>query len=156
MQQRILEFLVVWMLMFPGKVQAQYQTDNDSVRLFISSWECFGSGKMETGQKKSTFSSWTVHKGELIKRPVNQAVLEGFRFEEQLYRRDTTTPGMPRSRLRLEQPVAADHYAKQLGFICRQELQMDKRSLMPLRFRLGSLEYTNRMEGKNLPIHPRH
>jgi hypothetical protein len=44
--------------------------------------------------------------------------------------------------------LAADHYSKQLGFFCRQEIKMDKVLKVPLRFRLGSVEQCNWLEGK--------
>lgn len=40
-------------------------------------------------------------------------------------------------------------YAYQdLAFFCRLEVKMDKASKMPVRFRLGSVDYVNRLEGK--------
>ncbi len=39
-------------------------------------------------------------------------------------------------------------YINNLGFICRYELKLDKVLAVPLRFRLGSMEYVDRLEGK--------
>jgi hypothetical protein len=43
--------------------------------------------------------------------------------------------------------LSADHYSSRLGFFCRQELQLDRITFIPIRFRLGSLETCNRQEG---------
>jgi hypothetical protein len=44
--------------------------------------------------------------------------------------------------------LSADFYAKQLGFFCRQEIKMDKVTRIPFRFRLGSVEQCDWLEGK--------
>lgn len=41
-----------------------------------------------------------------------------------------------------------DYYTKQLGFFCRQELQIEKAAKFPIRFRLGNLNYVNALEQK--------
>ena len=46
-------------------------------------------------------------------------------------------------------PIKPAHATSTYGFFCRQELKMDKLTAMPVRFRLGSMEQCNQLEGKN-------
>ncbi|MFT3678139.1 MAG: hypothetical protein QM781_19760 [Chitinophagaceae bacterium] len=50
------------------------------------------------------------------------------------------------------QPVAPSFYVNNLSFICRQEWQFQKNTGIPLRIRLGSLEYVDRLEGKSKEV----
>jgi hypothetical protein len=44
--------------------------------------------------------------------------------------------------------LSADYYIQNFGFFCKRELEFEKKTHVPLKFRLGSLDYVNRLEGK--------
>lgn len=52
------------------------------------------------------------------------------------------------SRSMLSNEYGSGYYIRNLGFFCKQELEWEKTTHIPLRFRLGSLEECNRLEGK--------
>lgn len=47
------------------------------------------------------------------------------------------------------QSIPSDYYTRHFGFFCDKELKVEKLTGVPLRFRMGSLESCNRLEGKN-------
>ncbi len=44
--------------------------------------------------------------------------------------------------------LPADFYCSQLGFFCKKEWKFESVTKIPLRFRLGSLQYNDWLEGK--------
>jgi len=44
--------------------------------------------------------------------------------------------------------VAPDFYTRNFGFFCKRELQFEKATKIPVRFRLGSLPYNDYLEQK--------
>jgi hypothetical protein len=45
--------------------------------------------------------------------------------------------------------LSADYYKNSIGYFCRKEIQIEKATKLPLKLRLGSVTYTDKMEAKN-------
>lgn len=49
--------------------------------------------------------------------------------------------------------VPSTFYYNSIGFFCQKELQIEKALNFPVKFRLGSVNYTDQMEGKGKEIY---
>ncbi|MEO8116823.1 MAG: hypothetical protein ABI653_04185 [Bacteroidota bacterium] len=45
--------------------------------------------------------------------------------------------------------VPGNFYAENMGFFCKKELAIQKLTTIPIKFRLGSVQYCDALEGKN-------
>ncbi|HEX9509984.1 MAG TPA: hypothetical protein VF939_05845 [Puia sp.] len=60
----------------------------------------------------------------------------------------STGPAADRTARPSLQALENDYYTRHFGFFCKKELEFEKTTRIPLRFRLGSLEQCNYLEGK--------
>jgi hypothetical protein len=44
--------------------------------------------------------------------------------------------------------LSPDYYSRNLGFFCKKEIALEKITKVPFKFRLGSIDYCNYLEGK--------
>jgi hypothetical protein len=49
-------------------------------------------------------------------------------------------------------PLSVDYYSNNLAFFCKKEIQVEKITKIPLRIRLGTLDYVNTLEGKGRDV----
>lgn len=122
MVQRLCSYLVVLMLMlmFNGEIFGQI-----SFKKFTqtSKRSALGSERFQRSFKKSSGLNYCVtidcREGSLFPR-----------------------------KFTIKEFISKRYFDDQLGFFCKKELQFEKITSIRLRFRLGSVEYVNWMEGK--------
>jgi hypothetical protein len=141
MRQRSFLFLVVCLLMFCGKIFGQKNPHNfkDSsvyntlahvkLKNVIRPWD-------KTGEKHLTPNF------KIGNAAVNPYTIDiGLRSVHLVY--------IPESFL------SSVYYCNSLGFFCKKEMQLEKITSVPFRFRLGSLDYVNYLEQKPDALKPR-
>jgi hypothetical protein len=118
MVQRNFFYVVVLIFLFTGEILAQ-EKNVEKIPEFLTNYS-FSTGFSLAGSYSSYFK-----KGNPLTSP--------FRA------------GRPFS---LDMAVIPNYYMQHLSFFCRKELQIEKATSIPLRFRLGSLQYTDYLEQK--------
>ena len=67
---------------------------------------------------------------------------------------DTVSPKFNFYSLSADLKVAPGYYTSKTGFICNLERALQKQTKIPIKFRLGSVEQTQKLEGYNLSTLP--
>lgn len=154
--QRPFNFLVVLLLMFSGEVWGQCDEGRTSspVRLDTFAKECFS-------HAKSYKAFWKMAFGKQFVKPSSENVIGTNRFRQNS--KMNYCISVPCNcigetgqsvRFSLKDFVSKNYFDDRLGIFCKKELQLEKITSVPIRFRLGSLDYVNWMEGKPNAVKP--
>lgn len=136
MPERKIYILVVLIILFNGESIAQSKIVEK--KLEISLFPISYQSQFKTKSPVKRFS-----KNSLF-APILGAVVKTFQFNPSLL-----------SPVSGGQRYADGYYNQPVSFFCRQELKFEKATSIPLRVRLGSLQYTDYLEGKPNAIPPR-
>ncbi|HRX93033.1 MAG TPA: hypothetical protein P5158_02900 [Chitinophagaceae bacterium] len=132
MLQRFYSLFVAILLMFPGFVFCQQMAENEIV-----------SEAADTNQNKEEI----VY---LLSKIRNKEVSQNLRINKIVKYREAICiyPVRPEVKFTKRSVVSPSFYPASLGVICRMEWQLEKAIKVPVRFRLGSQGYVDRLEGK--------
>ncbi len=126
MAQRLLRFLVVCIFIFHNQAKAQQQTVLKTVAFQFSL------------EKQSKYNKPRTDRTNLLNDCHFDAT--GKKTYYQILLRKT------QGHL---QVVPENFYTNKMGFFCKQEWKFEKHSLIPFKFRLGSVLQSDYLEGKN-------
>ncbi|MBC7873855.1 MAG: hypothetical protein H7Y01_07665 [Ferruginibacter sp.] len=159
MVQRLCCFLVVFLLMFPGEIFGQDK--HRSCDAGCIARDCFRPGLNNFTTIRNPKSPLFLNTGDPKKTPNNYERIKSFNlvatgFEKQSYLGfwEKEPASSNRSQPVFTSSIGSSYYTNQLGYFCKKELQLDKITPVPIRFRLGSMEYVNWMEQKQNAIKP--
>ena len=109
-----------------------------------------GTGKVRLKAKFSIFCMIFVASAAFCQKPAIPTNLKSAQFFNIPYSSiiiDHSSFSIPYSPLTTT-PVTPNFYSANLGFVCKKEIQFEKTTHVPFKFRLGSLQQCNWLEGK--------
>ena len=128
--QRVYCFLVVLLLILPAKIFSQQQMPRYAQKYpHTSGFSSFFQKKSKIGYQLSGEKKYNYFIGDM-----------------DIYK--YSPPVLSNGNQGMIEIITPTFYASTLPFFCKKELQIEKAIYLPLRLRLGSLEYVNKMEGK--------
>jgi hypothetical protein len=128
--QRVYCFLVVLLLILPAKIFSQQQMPR------------YAQKSPHTPGFSSFFQQKTTGRYQLLTGSEYYYFIDDpviYRYVPSIFSNGNQ---------RMIEIITPGFYTSALPFFCKKELQVEKTTYLPLRFRLGSLEYVNKMEGK--------
>jgi hypothetical protein len=151
MPQRPISFLVVFLFAFLGHISGQQKAgsvrnDIKGGKVITGIYDCFDMSRMKALQLK-------IKPEDRIKLPVNYGALFNFNFDIQLRLDDANVDSLKKvnqeTLITFSRSIPDPaYYSRHLGFFCQKEIQLQKLTNVPVRLRLGSLDYVNYLEQK--------
>ena len=126
------------------------------VLIFLSCGEFFGQlNPVEKFFKKDSTNYFGKYTADFRQNNVKLSDTLNVRPANNALFTSTILPYKPLSNILLTNPLQKTTYQQSLSFFCRKEWQFEKATSIPLRIRLGSLEYTDYLEQKPNALRPK-
>lgn len=126
------------------------------VLIFLSCGEFFGQSlNMEKFAKKDSTAYFCKYTADFRQNNVKNSQTSNNNLVNSPFFSSATPLYKPLSNSLLTSPLQKTTYQQSPSFFCRKEWQFEKATSIPLRLRLGSLEYTDYLEQKPNALRPK-